>query len=326
MRQSGKRNRLVLSLSLVSGLLSSSIFSAHAAENNKVILLQPTEECTYCADYLHYFRQAADKAGLNYEVVTSPFDPANQATQVEQAIAKHPAAIILWPVDANALILSMRKVKQAKIPLIISDARPSPQSDRFWDIFTGGNSEEIGRQSAQAMVKAFAAKGFGKKGEIFAISGTPGTPTSIGRMKGFTEELNTIAPDIKIVSEQPGNWDQNVAMNAAASLFTRFGDRIQGVYAVEDLMMAGVIVAADRAGIDSTKLALVGVGCEIQGYKNIKSGVQYATVLSDAYTDAQYAVNATVKLLKGEKQEKYQFLPNPIITRGNLNECKGINE
>ncbi len=298
--------------------------SAYAAEGKSVILLQPTEECTYCSDYLRFFKQEADSAGLKYQTVTSPFDPANQANQVEQAIAKHPDAIILWPVDANALIPSMRKVQKAGIPLIISDAMPAKQSERFWDVYTGGNSEEIGQESAKAMVAAFKAKGYGDSGKIFVISGTPGTPTSIGRTKGFKETLAKIAPNIEIVGEQPGNWDQNVAMNAASSMFTRFGDQVSGVYAVEDLMMAGVIVAAKRAGIDAQKLALVGVGCEVQGYQNIKQGIQYATVLSDAYSDAKYAVNAAVKLLNGEKQPKYSYLPNPIITQNNLSDCKGI--
>ncbi len=310
----------------MTALLSSAVVHhpVLAAEAKSVILLQPTEECTYCADYVRFFKKEADAAGLKYEITTSPFDPANQANQVEQAIAKKPDAIILWPVDANALIPSMRKIQKAGIPLVISDAMPAKASEKYWDVFTGGNSEEIGRESAKAMVAAFDAKGFGKSGDIFAISGTPGTPTSIGRMKGFKEELSKIAPDIHVVGEQPGNWDQNVAMTAASSLFTRFGKDIKGVYAVEDLMMAGVIVAAERAGIDAKKLALVGVGCEVQGYKNIKDGIQYATVLSDAYSDAKYAVNATVKLLNGEKQEKYTYLPNPTVTKDNLNVCQGV--
>ncbi|MDC0610693.1 sugar ABC transporter substrate-binding protein [Vibrio sp.] len=314
---------VVVSASAILGA-SASVVTAQAADQKSVILLQPTEECTYCSDYLRFFKKEATAAGLKFETTTSPFDPANQANQVEQAIAKHPDAIILWPVDANALIPSMRKIKKAGIPLIISDAMPAKQSEKYWDIYTGGNSEEIGRESAKAMVDGFEAKGYGKKGEIFAITGTPGAPTSIGRMKGFKEELAKLAPDIKIVGEQPGNWDQNVAMTAASSLFTRFGDQVEGVYSVEDLMMAGVIVAAERAGIDANKLALVGVGCEVQGYKNIKAGIQYATVLSDAYSDAKYAVDAAVKLLNGEKQPKYTYLPNPIITKDNLNECKGI--
>lgn len=139
---------------------------AQAAEGKSVILLQPTEECTYCADYLRFFKQEATAAGLDFETTTSPFDPANQANQVEQAIAKRPDAIILWPVDANALIPSMRKIQKAGIPLIISDALPAKQSERFWDVYTGGNSEDIGRESAKAMVDAFEAKGYGKKAKF----------------------------------------------------------------------------------------------------------------------------------------------------------------
>ena len=324
------KNKPLWKHSLTALATSAALFSAvsasaaQTAEGKSVILLQPTEECTYCADYLRFFKKEATAAGLDFETTTSPFDPANQANQVEQAIAKHPDAIILWPVDANALIPSMRKIQKAGIPLIISDAMPAKQSERFWDVYTGGNSEAIGRESAKAMVEAFEAKGFGKEGEIFAITGTPGAPTSIGRMKGFKEELTKLAPGIKILDEQPGNWDQNVSMTAASSLFTRFGDKVEGVYAVEDVMMAGVIVAAERANIDAEKLALVGVGCEVPGYKNIKAGIQYATVLSDAYSDAKYAVDAAVKMLNGEKLDKYIYMPNPIITKDNLSDCKGI--
>lgn len=319
-------NKRTLAGALFGAILASFALTAFANEKPSVILLQPTQECTYCSDYLRFFKQQADKAGFSYQVTTSPFDPSNQANQVEQAIAKHPKAIILWPVDANALIPSMRKIQKAGIPLIISDAMPAKQAARFWDYYTGGNSEAIGRESAKAMVEAFKAKGYGTKGDIFAITGTPGTPTTIGRMRGFTQELSKIAPNIKIVAQQAGNWDQNVAMTAASSLFTRFGDKIKGVYSVEDLMMAGVITAAQRTGIDAKKLALVGVGCEVQGYDNIKSGVQYATVLSDAYSDAKFAVEAAQKVLKGEKVQKYTYMPNPIITKNNLNECRGISQ
>ncbi|PPC79344.1 LacI family transcriptional regulator [Pokkaliibacter plantistimulans] len=309
---------------LVSTLLISALGTATAAEaagKKSVILLSPTEECAYCADYVKFFRKEAEKKGLDYTITTSPFDPANQANQVEQAIAKHPDAIVLWPVDASALVPSMRKIKKAGIPLVISDATPLAESEKYWDVFTGGNSVDIGKESAKAMVDAFAAKGLGKEGKIFAITGTPGTPTSINRMKGFKEELAAIAPGIEIVGEQPGNWDQSVATNAAATLFTRFGADIKGVYAVEDVMMAGVIVAAQRAAIKPESLALVGVGCEVPGYHNIEAGLQYATVLSDALSDARYAVDATVKLLNGEPQEKYTYIPNPIVTKSNLAVC-----
>lgn len=298
--------------------------NAGSVEGKSVILLQPTEECTFCADYLKFIKKDALEAGFNFETVTSPFDPANQANQVEQAIAKRPDAIILWPVDVNALIPSMRKIKKAGIPLVISDAMPAQQSEKYWDVFAGANAEEIGRAGAKAMVEAFEYKGLGKKGNIFLIAGTPGTPHSIGRIKGFKEELEKLAPNINILGEQPGNWDQNVAMNASASLFTRYGDKVDGVYAAEDLMMEGVIIAAKRSGIDPTKLALVGANCEQQGYDNIKNDIQYATVLSDAYTEAKYTVDATVKLLNGVKQDKYQYLPHTIIKKENLMACNGV--
>ena len=49
-------------------LLSSAVIHhpVLAAETKSVILLQPTEECTYCADYVRFFKKEADAVGLKF--------------------------------------------------------------------------------------------------------------------------------------------------------------------------------------------------------------------------------------------------------------------
>lgn len=83
---------------------------------------------------------------------------------------------------------------------------------------------------------------------------------------GRGERLNFI----KIVGSQPGNWDQGIATNATAGLLTRFGKTIKGIYSHEDAMVAGSIVALERAGMDPSKLAIVSIGCEPSGVSLLK--------------------------------------------------------
>ena len=79
---------------------------------------------------------------------------------------------------------------------------------------------------------------------------------------------------------------------------------MKGVYAEADNMLAGVIVAAQRAGKDPSKLVLVGSNCSIEGVKAIEAGQQYGTVLQSPVDDGLYAAKAVIDFLDGKTLEK----------------------
>lgn len=289
------------------------------AAGSKIVILTVSQECEYCAKHLQSFLEAAKAAGLDVDVKINNYDPAVQATQVDQAIAQKPAAIVLWPADASALIPSIRKIKNAKIPLVISNSMPDPKYSKYWDAYTGPNDEELGEHAGLAMIQGFQDKGYGLKGSIFVIEGVPGTPPQIQRLDGFKKVLSEKAPDIKIVGIQPGNWDQSKATEAAAPLFTQYPD-VKGVYAEADNMCAGVIVAAQRAGLDPSKLVLVGGNFMPEGLKAISDGTMYGSVEQSPIDDGRYAAQAVVDLLDGKKVAPTRYLPNPVVTKKDVAE------
>jgi ribose transport system substrate-binding protein len=285
-----------------------------AASNPKVILLAADDVCGYCAAYNTTAVQYAKQKGIDLKLVTNKFDPAQQAAQVDQAIAQKPAAILLWAIDGTALLPSMHKIKQAGIPLLLTDVLPDQKYDNLWLQYTGGDHEAEGRTAARLMVDGFKAKGFGNSGAIIELTGFVGQAQVIARDKGFREELAKLAPGIKIVGSQPGNWDQGTAATAAAGLFTKFGKDIKGVYAQEDAMAAGAVVAAERAGLDPSKLSVVGMGCEPIGVGLLKSGKLYGTVLQSPIDEARYAVDSASEMLDGKKLDKVRYVPSPSVT------------
>ncbi len=196
---------------------------------------------------------------------------------------------------------------------------PDKKYAEYWDIYTGPNDTSNGEQAAKAMIRGFSEKALGAQGKVFVIEGVPGTPPQIQRLEGFKKTLEAEAPDIKIVGVQPGNWDQTKAAAAAAALFTQHPD-VNGVYAQADNMLAGVIVAAQRAGLDPSKLVLVGSNCSIEGVHAISAGTQYATVLQSPVDDGRYAADAVTDLLDGKKVDPVRYLPNPGVTKENLPE------
>jgi ABC-type sugar transport system substrate-binding protein len=296
-----------------------------SAAGKKVILLTVTTSCDYCRQHLDAFQAEATKQGLQVDVKTTDYDAAEQAQQVDQAIAQKPDGIVLWPADANAIVPSLNKIHKAGIPLVVSNSLPDQKNEELWDVYTGPNDEAEGESAATAMLQGFKEKGI-SSGGIIGILGVPGTPPAINRLAGFKKVLEQQGQGFSYFGDQPGNWDQTQATSAAAGLFTaNAGNNVVGVFSEADNMAAGAIVAAQRSGITPSKAVFVGVNWSPEGVSGINAGDQYATVLQSPVLDGQYAATAIADVLAGKQVEKTQFLPAPIITKGNVADCASTN-
>lgn len=327
--KSQKTRGIIAALTLVGGLALAGCGSDGAGtatggdggtEGKRVTLLTVSQSCDYCAKHTEAFQRVVEDAGIELTVVTTEFDAAEQSQQVNQVVSTRPDAVVVWPADATAIQPSLARLTQSNIPVVVTNSRPTTDDTDLWTSYTGPNDIENGRQAARAMIEGFQARGFGDSGTVVVVTGQPGTPPAIDRLKGFQEVLAEESPGITVAGDQPGNWDQTQATSAAASLFTQFSD-VQGVYAQADNMLAGVITAAERAGLNPAGMVMVGSNCSIEGYDNITAGKQYATVLQSPIEDGELAAETLIQVLEGESVEKDIFLEPVIITAENLEDC-----
>ncbi|MCX5043468.1 sugar ABC transporter substrate-binding protein [Aldersonia sp. NBC_00410] len=311
-------------LALVATIAVGCSNDADAAKGTRkqVVLLTVSQTCDYCAKHTATLKAAMAEAGVDLRVVVNEFNAADQAQQVTQAISTKPDAIVVWPADSRAIIPSLVRIKRAGIPAVVTNSYPQTEDTSLWKAYTGPNDIANGQAAARAMVAGFAGKGYGDSGNIVALVGPPGAPPTIDRLKGFEDEMAKLAPGIKVVGSQPGNWDQTISTSAAATLFTQTrDDDIKGMYSEADNMMAGALVAAQRQGIDPSKLVMVGHNCSIEGYTNINAGAQYASVLQSPIEDADLAAHATEDILAGKDVENVQYLVPRPITKDNVSDC-----
>lgn len=136
--------------------------------------------------------------------------------------------------------------------------------------------------------------------------------------KGITETLAKLAPGRSILGAQPGNRDTGTATQAAAGLFTKYGNQIIGVHAAEDIMMQRVLIAAERADLDATSMGMIGGGCEPVGSRDIKAGLQYGTVLQSPVDIASHAAQSLIDLFSGAEMAKSVYVPHPMVTAANV--------
>lgn len=279
-----------------------------------------TQSCDACVRITEAAKTTAEEAGAEVKLFVTEYDPALQAQQINQAISQQVDLAIIWPADAAAILPSLVRLKKANIPVVILNGMPETDYTSLYASFAGPNDLQFGKDAADAMIQGFKDKGHGDTASIILIQGSPGVPSGVLREKGFRDQLAAKAPGLKVVDAQPGNWDQTQATDAAAALLTKNPD-VQGVYAVADNMLAGAITAAERAGLKPEQLVTVGANCSIEGFSNIKSGKQFASVLQDPNEEGGNAGKAAVAILSGEDVKQVVYDTSPLITESNLSEC-----
>src|SRR6201999_549699 len=104
-------------------------------------------------------------------------------------------------------------------------------------------------------------------------------------------------PDYKIVDIQDGNWDQGKSADIARTLFAKYAGAaggIQGAFGMADHMAAGIIEAAQQAGIpvgvDKNGLVVVASNCFKIGTVNVGNGLQYGSATQAADPTALFVL------------------------------------
>jgi ribose transport system substrate-binding protein len=298
---------------------------------DKVSLLSLTPSCATCANLTKSAEKVMQEAGITVTTATSEFGgAAEQIGQLNQALSTNPNAIVIWPTDTTSIIpvLERAKASNPDTKIIITTYRPEIEEEGLYAAYIGANDQALGANQAKALVEGLEKDGKPVEGGVLEIEGAPGAFTTIERKKGFDDELEKIAPKLKIVGNQTANWDATEATTTTSALISKnTGEDIVGIFAHSDVMLNGSILAASRAGMVPGKdFIAVGIDCDIEGYNNIKSGKQYATGLWDPFLIGKTTGEIAVEVLEGKEVPLETEVPTPEIKKENVSECDAALE
>ena len=136
------------------------------------------------------FRIAADQiarttgAKLIHLVPNQPDNVDEQKAMVDQVLKDRPDAVIFIPVDDVAMIDSVKKLNDAKIPVVLV-SNPLPGN---FVTYVGADDFEIGYREAR-----YLFENLGGKGKIVVIEGTPAAPTNRERAARLPARLRRIS-------------------------------------------------------------------------------------------------------------------------------------
>jgi ribose transport system substrate-binding protein len=255
------------------------------------------------------FRIAADRiaraegARTVHYVPKQPDNVGEQQAMVAQVLKDRPDAVVFIPVDDVAMVDSVKKLNEAKIPVVLA-SNPLPGS---FVTYVGADDFEIGYQEARYLFDHLGAKG-----KIVVIEGTPAAPTNRERVRGYKRAFAE-SPGIEVLGSGIGNYQQPDARRVMAN-FLREYPQIDGVLPANDGMALGALEAlkdADRTSV------VIGINGILPALKQIETGAMLASVDFNMFKIGCVAARAALRTLEGEPLPEKVMLPAEIIDKTN---------
>ncbi len=168
----------------------------------------------------------------------------NQIKALRSFVVQHVDVIALSPVVETGWEPVLKEIKQAGIPVVLTDRKVEVSDPELYVTFIGADFVEEGRRAAQWLAKAT-----GSKATIVELQGTPGAAPAIDRKKGFEEALKAF-PEMKVTKSQSGEFTRAKGREVMETfLKSPEGKQITALYAHNDDMALGAIQAIEEAGL-----------------------------------------------------------------------------
>lgn len=240
-------------------------------------------------------------------------DRDQQIQVVENFMTRHVSAIVLAPLDSQALVRPVHRAIQAKVPVVIMDS--DLKSDEYVS-FVATDNYKGGRLAGEEMGRLLAGKG-----NVILLRYAVGSASTEAREAGFLDALRTNYPNIKIISsDQHAGATRELAYQASQNLLNRFGREVNGVFCPCEPPTIAMTKALRDLGLAGGKVKMIGFDAGSQSVLDLKNGDLQALVVQNPLLMGYLGVVTAVKHLRGEKVEKRIDTGVSLVTHENMDQ------
>lgn len=280
-----------------------------AASGKTITLAVSTLNNPFFVDLRDGAQKAAEAAGATLNVVDAQNDAATQANQIADAVTQSPAAIVINPVDSDAAGSAVGPAANANIPVVAVDR--AVNGAQVASLVSSDNVQG-GTLAAEALGKAM-----GGSGDVIVLQGVPGTSASRDRGQGFTQGVGSAG--LKVVAQQPANFDRAQGLNVATNLL-QANATATGIFAENDEMALGAIQAlGNRAGKEVKVFGFDGTDDALAA---VEAGTMVGTIAQQPAELGKVAVETALKVVNGSTVEQKIPVPVKVVSKENVAEFK----
>lgn len=309
---------------LLAALMGSPGVADASPKGKRIMHLTGPIQNPFVNELARAFTETAKKHGMLVTVQGSPFDPALQAQQIDDAIAQKFDMIAILPLSEHASIPPLTRAKRAGIPVFLINSPIAKGNDDLFFSFVGEDTRTLGEIAGRAIAKALP-----DGGKVALITGNLEESTAPDRAAGF-KEMATKNRKIEIVAMEDGKWSMALSEKIAGQLFARFAAQggLAAIYAMADNQAAGVIKAAEAAdipvGLKKGQVVVVSTTCMKIGIDYIKAGKMLGTTAPFPTRTGEAAAEIIAAHFRGEKVKKRNILPMELVNRDNADKYEKL--
>ncbi len=254
-------------------------------------------------------REEAEQLGVRLIVNDGNRSAERQVQQIENFLLQEVDAIILNPCEHEASSPAVDKALAAGVPIVNVNSRTRSTPTAF----VGSRDEE----SAE-IAMTYLAERLGGAGNVVMMQGFMGQTAQIDRERGAQEVLAR-HPQLKLLAVQTAEWDRAKAVTLMENWIQSYGDQIDAVFAQNDEMGMGALLALEQAGIKD-QVVVTSVDAIADALEAVQAGRLDATVFQDARKQGSTAVQTACDIVSGKPVEAEVYIPFQLVTRDNVEE------
>ena len=209
----------------------------------------------------------------------------------------------------------------AGVPLVFVNREPVNVDDLPDNqAFVASDERESGTLEAQEICRLLKEKGKGEGAKIVVLMGE--LSNQAARMR--TQDVHdVIATDecsfMEIVEEQTANWQRTEATDLMTNWLSA-GLEFDAVVSNNDEMAIGAIQAMKAANISMEDMLVGGVDATQDALAAMAAGDLDVTVFQDAAGQGKGALDAALRLAKGEDVDQKVYIPFQLVTPDNMDQ------
>jgi inositol transport system substrate-binding protein len=257
--------------------------------------------------------------GVEVQIEDAQNDVAKQLDQIKNFAASGVTAIIVNPVDTSATQAMSDAAAAAKIPLVYVNRQPI-NVDTLPDnqAFVASNEVDSGTLETKEICRLLKEAGKAEA-NVYVMMGELSNQAAVQRTKDIHDVIGGADCGVKvnIIDEQTANWSRDQAQNLMTNWISA-GKAYDAVIANNDEMAIGAIQAMKAANVDMKTMIVGGIDATQDALASMAAGDLDVTVFQNAAGQGKGALDAAVKLAKGEKIEKKVYIPFELVTPANL--------
>ena len=264
--------------------------------------------------------------GVSLQIEDAQNDVAKQLDQINNFIASGVSAIVVNPVDTSATQAMSDAAAAANIPLVYVNRQPV-NVDTLPDNQAFVASNEVESGTLETIEVCRQLKEAGKtEANVYVMMGELSNQAAVQRTADIHDVIGGADCGVKIniIDEQTANWSRDEAQSLMTNWLST-GTAFDGVIANNDEMAIGAIQAMKAAGIDMASVVVGGIDATQDALAAMQAGDLDVTVFQDAAGQGAGALDAAIKLSKGEAVDQKVYIPFQLVTPANVGDFLAKN-